>query len=428
MKILIIGNGGREHAFAWKCAQSKEVKEIFVAPGNAGTFNEEKVKNVNIAVNNLEDLAEFAKTNKIDLTIVGPELPLSLGIVDYFDKNKLKIFGPKKYAAQLESSKSFSKNFMSQYNIPTAVYQTFSDINQAKNYVSNQAFPVVVKASGLASGKGVVISQNLAEAHTAIEEMLSGNRFGDAGKEIVIEDFLAGEEASFIAICDGENAVALATSQDHKALDEGDQGPNTGGMGAYSPAPVVTQYIHDQVMETVIKPVLKGMKKEGTPFVGFLYAGLMISPDGKIKVLEFNCRFGDPETQPIMMRLESDLVELILQALDQKLDQAKIQWSKQSALGVVLASSGYPGTFRTGEPILGIHSDNKKTNKIFHAGTEIKNNEVLTHGGRVLCATALGDDIQEAYDEAYKLVKRIYWDSVYYRRDIGKKAINRIKK
>ncbi|MCF6807175.1 phosphoribosylamine--glycine ligase [Thiotrichales bacterium 19S9-12] len=425
MKILIVGNGGREHALAWKCAQSELVEEVFVAPGNAGTEKEENVSNIDISATDLEGLAKFAKKNNIDLTIVGPEQPLSLGIVDYFQEKGLKIFGPSQKASQLESSKAFSKDFMSEFLIPTAVYEKFNDPNRAKAYLSNQTFPIVIKASGLAQGKGVVIAQDLDQARNAVDEMLSGYRFGDAGKEIIIEDFLTGEEASFIVLCDGENAIPMATSQDHKALNDGDEGPNTGGMGAYSPAPVVTSHIHEKVMRTIIEPVLEGMKKHNTPYVGFLYAGLMIAPDASIKVLEFNCRFGDPETQPIMMRLESDLVELILAALDGNIDKAKPQWSNQSALGVVLASRGYPETYLKGEEILGISSDNGKTNKIFHAGTSMQYHAVVTNGGRVLCVTALGDDIQQAHDNAYKLVERIHWDSVYYRKDIGMKAIKR---
>ncbi|MCF6777358.1 phosphoribosylamine--glycine ligase [Thiotrichales bacterium 19X7-9] len=427
MKILIVGGGGREHALAWKCAQSKHAKEIFVAPGNAGTDKEDKVTNIDIKATDIDALAQFAKSHHIDLTIVGPEQPLSLGIVDYFQSQGLRIFGPSQKAAQLESSKAFSKDFMSECLIPTAIYQKFDDANLAKAYASNQTFPIVIKASGLASGKGVVIAHTLDQARQAIDEMLSGDRFGDAGKEIIIEDFLQGEEASFIVICDGKNALPMASSQDHKALNDGDQGPNTGGMGAYSPAPVITSYIHEKVMQTVIQPVLDGMAKHGTPFVGFLYAGLMISPDGSIKVLEFNTRMGDPETQPIMMRLESDLIELISTALDGNINQAKPSWSNQTALGVVLASKGYPDTFLKGEPILGVTSDNGTTNKIFHAGTSMQHHVVITNGGRVLCATALGDNIKQAFDNAYHLAERIHWDTIYYRKDIGMKAINRKK-
>ncbi|MCF6764749.1 phosphoribosylamine--glycine ligase [Thiotrichales bacterium 19S3-7] len=425
MKILIVGGGGREHALAWKCAQSKLAKEVFVAPGNAGTDKEEKVSNVTIDATNIEALANFATEHQIDLTIVGPEQPLSLGIVDYFQSKGLKIFGPSQKAAQLESSKAFSKDFMSECLIPTAVYQKFDDANLAKAYASNQTFPVVIKASGLASGKGVVIAHTLDQARQAIDEILSGNRFGDAGREIIIEDFLQGEEASFIVICDGKNALPMATSQDHKALNDGDQGPNTGGMGAYSPAPVITSYIHEKVMQSVIQPVLDGMIKHGTPFVGFLYAGLMVSADGGIKVLEFNTRMGDPETQPILMRLESDIIELILAALDGKVDQLNPSWSDKTALGVVLASKGYPDTYLKGEPILGINSDDGKNNKIFHAGTSMQHHVVITNGGRVLCATALGDTIQHAFDNAYHLAERIHWGSIYYRKDIGMKAISR---
>lgn len=425
MKILIVGNGGREHALAWKCAQSSLATEIFVAPGNAGTASEDKVSNVNISSTDIEGLAHFAQTHTIDLTIVGPEQPLSLGIVDYFKEKGLKIFGPTQKAAQLESSKTFSKDFMSECLIPTAIYQKFNDINRAKAYVSNQTFPLVIKASGLASGKGVVIAHTLDQARQCIDEMLSGDRFGDAGKEIIIEDFLKGEEASFIVLCDGKHAIPLATSQDHKALNDGDKGPNTGGMGAYSPAPVVTNFIHEKIMQTVIQPALDGMAEHGIPYTGFLYAGVMIAPDNSIKVLEFNCRLGDPETQPIMMRLESDLVKLIVAATEGKLDQIKPQWSPKTALGIVLASKGYPETYLKGESILGVHTDNGKTTKIFHAGTTMRHHVVITNGGRVLCATALGDNIQEAYNSAYRLAERIHWDSIYYRKDIGMKAIKR---
>ena len=422
VNILVVGSGGREHALAWKLAQSKHAQRVYVAPGNAGTALEQKLKNIDISATDIDGLINFAKSNNIELTVVGPEIPLSLGIVDQFEAHGLNCLGPKKQCAQLEASKTFSKNFMAKYNIPTAAYQNFNDANKAKAYVQNMLLPIVIKASGLAAGKGVIIAQTLAEANRTIDDMLEGNKFGDAGCEIVIEEFLNGEEASFIVLCDGEHALAMASSQDHKARDNGDKGPNTGGMGAYSPAPIVTSEVYQTVMKDIIKPVLAGMKKEGEPYKGFLYAGLMISHTGEIKTLEFNCRFGDPETQPIMMRLESDLVELAFAAINEEIEQQEVQWKAQTALGVVMASEGYPEQYPKGEIIYGLDQDNNQTTKIFHAGTVEKNGNIVTNGGRVLAAVALGDDVEQAYGHAYQLVDQIHWENEYHRDDIGKKA------
>lgn len=422
MKILVIGNGGREHALAWKLAQSKHATHIYVAPGNAGTERENKVSNVNIAVTDIHHLLNFAKDNEIELTIIGPELPLSLGIVDEFEASGLNCLGPKKRCAQLESSKAFSKDFMTKYNIPTARYQNFTEVDRAKAYLKERSLPVVIKASGLAAGKGVVIAQSIEEAQSTIEDMLEGNRFGEAGCEIVIEEFLDGEEASFIVLCDGTHALAMASSQDHKARDDGDKGPNTGGMGAYSPAPIVTDAIHQKVMQHIIQPVLDGMKTEGEAYKGFLYAGLMIMSNGEIKTLEFNCRFGDPETQPIMMRLESDLVELAFAALNEELNEYEANWNPGTALGVVMAAGGYPNTYNTGDIISGLDQMHDINSKIFHAGTKRDGVSIVTNGGRVLCATALGTNIESAYAQAYRLVDSITWQNEYHRKDIGKKA------
>lgn len=425
MNILVVGNGGREHALAWKLAQSPHATRVFVAPGNAGTANESKVENVAIEATDIDALIAFAKQEEIELTVVGPEVPLSLGIVDAFEAEGLNCLGPKQPCAQLESSKAFSKDFMKKYGIPTADYENFTDIDKAKNYLRQQSLPIVIKASGLAAGKGVIIAQTLEEADATVEDMLSGNKFGDAGAEVVIEEFLNGEEASFIVLCDGDTALPMASSQDHKARDNGDKGPNTGGMGAYSPAPIVTSEIHDQVMKSIIQPVLDGMKAEGEAYVGFLYAGLMIMPNGEIKTLEYNCRFGDPETQPIMMRLQSDLVELAFAALNGELDEVETQWDERTALGVVMAAKGYPDGYPKGEVIEGLDSDNGKDNKIFHAGTAIQNNQVVTNGGRVLCVVALGKDVEHAYEGAYALVNSISWANEYHRTDIGKKAFGK---
>ncbi len=422
MKILIIGSGGREHALAWKCASSKKTEKVYVAPGNAGTALEDKVENINIAYNDIEGLLSFALNNDIDLTIVGPEEPLVKGVVDTFEENNLRIFGPSKAASQLEGSKSFCKDFLEKYQIPTAGYKTFTDPELACRYLQDQKFPIVIKADGLAAGKGVIIAETLEHAERTVKDMLEDNQFGDAGSRVVIEDFLEGEEASFIVMVDGENILPMATSQDHKARDNGDQGPNTGGMGAYSPAPVVTDEIYQRVMREVIEPTVKGMKADGNTYKGFLYAGLMIAKDGSIKVLEYNCRFGDPETQPIMMRLKSNLPELCSMAVDGLLDQAEIEWDNRASLGVVLAADGYPGSYHSGE-IIGLPKDSQDS-KVFHAGTKSDGGKVLSSGGRVLCATSLGESIQDAQKNAYKLLSQIDWAGSYYRTDIGFKAIS----
>lgn len=424
MKILIVGNGGREHALAWKAKQSAKVEKVFVAPGNAGTALESGVENVAIAVDDIASLLAFAQQEAIGLTIIGPEVPLVLGVVDSFQQAGLPCFGPSAKAAQLEGSKTFCKDFMIRHHIPTASYQSFTDQQQAITYIQQHGAPIVVKADGLAAGKGVIVAQTEAEAIAAVEDMLSGNVFGNAGHRVVIEEFLAGEEASFIVIADGKHALPMATSQDHKARDNGDKGPNTGGMGAYSPAPIVTPEIHQRVMDEVIAPTLAGMAADGLPYTGFLYAGLMISPTGDIKVLEYNCRFGDPETQPIMMRLKSDLVELCQAALAGNLDKVDSEWDDRVALGVVLAAGGYPDTYQSGAIISGLPAVEDKTSKVFHAGTKQVGDDIVTAGGRVLCACALGKDIKEAQANAYLLAKPIHWNGIYYRTDIGFKAIN----
>ncbi|MCX7099096.1 MAG: phosphoribosylamine--glycine ligase [Methylococcales bacterium] len=423
MKILIVGSGGREHALAWKAKQSPKVDQVFVAPGNPGTALEPGIQNIAVAVDDISGLLAFAQQAEIDLTIIGPEIPLVLGVVDSFQQAGLKCFGPSAKAAQLEGSKSFCKDFMIRHHIPTAAYQSFTDKDLAIAYIRKQGAPIVVKADGLAAGKGVIVAQTEAEAIAAVEDMLSGNVFGLAGSRVVIEEFLQGEEASFIVIADGKHALAMATSQDHKARDNGDKGPNTGGMGAYSPAPVVTPEIHEKVMRDVINPTLIGMAEDGLPYVGFLYAGLMITPDGAIKVLEYNCRFGDPETQPIMMRMNSDLVSLCLAALAGELDKTSTEWDERAALGVVLAAGGYPDTYRKGDVITGLPSVDYADRKVFHAGTGLAGDAIVTAGGRVLCACALGQDIQEAQTKAYELANNIHWDGIYYRTDIGFKAI-----
>lgn len=423
MKVLIVGSGGREHALAWKVKQSPKVSKVFVAPGNAGTSCEPGVGNVAIAVDDIAGLLAFAKRECIELTIVGPEVPLVLGLVDRFKEAGLNCYGPLAKAAQLEGSKSFCKDFMVRHGIPTARYQTFSEVAPAVEYIRQQGAPIVVKADGLAAGKGVIVAQTVDQAIGAVRDMLSENVFGKAGSRVVIEEFLNGEEASFIVMADGRHALAMATSQDHKARDNGDKGPNTGGMGAYSPAPIVTQDIHRRVMLEVIEPTLKGMADDGLPYTGFLYAGLMIAPDGTVKVLEYNCRFGDPETQPIMMRLKSDLVELCLAALEGKLDQVESIWNEQAALGVVMAAQGYPDAYEKGAIISGLPA-NDNDGKVFHAGTSLTGNgEIVTSGGRVLCVCALGDSIRDAQAAAYRLVDQIHWDKAYYRSDIGFKAI-----
>ena len=423
MKILIVGSGGREHALAWKARQSPKAEKVFVAPGNAGTALEPSVENIAIAVDDIDALLAFARKEGVGLTIVGPEVPLVLGIVDRFQQAGLKCFGPSAKAAQLEGSKTFCKDFMIRHNIPTAKYQSFTDKRQAIDYINQQGAPIVVKADGLAAGKGVIVAQTEQEAIAAVEDMLSGNVFGEAGSRVVIEEFLAGEEASFIVIADGKHALPMATSQDHKARDNGDQGPNTGGMGAYSPAPVVTAEIHQRVMQDVIEPTLKGMAEDGLPYTGFLYAGLMIAADGSVKVLEYNCRFGDPETQPIMMRLKSDLVALCEAALAGNLDQTGSTWDERAALGVVLAAGGYPDAYQSGAVISGLPGEDSEDIKVFHAATKQVGHDLVTSGGRVLCACALGHDIKEAQSKAYALVGAIHWDNIYYRSDIGFKAI-----
>lgn len=427
MNILIIGNGGREHALAWKVRQSPLVDKVFVAPGNAGTAQENGVENVAISATDVPALVEFAKANQIDLTIVGPEAPLVIGVVDAFRANGLKIFGPTQAAAQLEGSKAFTKDFLARHQIPTAEYQNFTEVEPALAYLKEKGAPIVIKADGLAAGKGVIVSMTLAEAEEAVKDMLSGNAFGDAGSRVVIEEFLDGEEASFIVMVDGKHVEPMATSQDHKRVGEGDKGLNTGGMGAYSPAPVVTAEIHQRVMDEIIYPTVNGMASEGNPYTGFLYAGLMIMPNGQPKVIEFNCRFGDPETQPIMMRLASDLVELCLAACDEKLDSVKSTWVEQAALGIVLAAEGYPGDYRKHDEISGIPQTPSANQKVFLAGVEEKAGKLFTNGGRVLCATALGNSVFEAQQSALALAEQIQWTGRFYRRDIGYRAIAREK-
>lgn len=425
MKVLIIGNGGREHALAWKTAESSQVDKVFVAPGNAGSATENKVENVNIGVTDIADLVAFAKKENIDLTIVGPEAPLVIGVVDAFEKEGLAIFGPTAAAAQLEGSKAFTKDFLARHNIPTAAYGNFTEIEPAVAYIKQHGAPIVVKADGLAAGKGVILAQTEAEAIEAVEDMLQGNAFGDAGSRVVIEEFLIGEEASFICMVDGETVLPMATSQDHKARDNGDKGPNTGGMGAYSPAPVVTPEIHDRIMNEVIMPTVKGMNAEGNRYRGFLYAGVMIAPDGTPKTLEYNCRFGDPETQPIMMRLRSDLAQMCLAAINGKLDTIEADWDPRASLGVVLAAGGYPADYPKGDVISGLDTVLPEGQKVFQAGTTLKDGQVVTNGGRVLCAVALGDTVAQAQASAYEVVKTLSWDKVYFRTDIGHRAIAR---
>ncbi|MEQ3653839.1 MAG: phosphoribosylamine--glycine ligase [Glaciecola sp.] len=425
MKVLVIGGGGREHALAFKAADSKLVTEVFVAPGNAGTALEPKLKNVDIAAEDSQALLEFAKSERIGLTIVGPEAPLVDGIVDLFQANNLVIFGPSKGAAQLEGSKAFTKDFLARHEIPTADYANFSEIDPAIAYVREKGAPIVVKADGLAAGKGVIVAMTLAEAEDAIKDMLAGNAFGDAGSRVVIEEFLEGEEASFIVMVDGKNILPFATSQDHKRAFDKDQGPNTGGMGAYSPAPVVTPAVYERIMQEVIKPTVQGMADEGHPYTGFLYAGLMINEQGTPKVIEYNCRFGDPETQPIMMRLKSDLVGLCMLAQNQQLDTANIEFDTRAAVGVVLAAGGYPGSYAKGDEIFGLAEAAKLPGKVFHAGTVLDGDKVLTNGGRVLCATGLGETVTEAQQNAYALVDAIDWQGVMIRTDIAYRAIAR---
>ena len=425
MKVLIIGGGGREHALAWKVAQSDRVDSVYVAPGNAGTAREPGVSNIPIAAEDTAALIDFARQQQIDLTIIGPEGPLVNGIVDAFTDAGLACYGPRKNAAILEASKSFTKDFLNRHAIPTAAYGVFTDLNQALAYLNKQSIPVVIKADGLAAGKGVVVATSLSQAVEAVTDMLQANKFGDAGHRVVIEEFLTGEEASFIVMCDGENILPMASSQDHKARDRGDLGPNTGGMGAYSPAPVITEDMHNPVMAEVIHPTVAGMKAEGRVYTGFLYAGLMISPDGKIRVLEFNCRFGDPETQPVMMRLQSDLAELCLRAIAGQLNQMTANWDPRPALGIVAAAAGYPDTPRKGDAISGLDTPFKKDIKVFHAGTSNQGPDVITSGGRVLCVAALGENVTLAQQAALTAISSIHWDGMFYRDDIGYRAIAR---
>lgn len=424
MKILLIGSGGREHALAWKLAQSPQVQTVFVAPGNGGTATaKQSTAGIeNLPITDLQELVDFAKREKIHLTVVGPEAPLAAGIVDVFRNNGLRIFGPTQLAAQLESSKDFSKAFMKRHGIPTANYQTFSNALEAHAYINTHGAPIVVKADGLAAGKGVVVAMSLEEAHAAVDMMLADNKLGNAGARVVIEEFLTGEEASFIVLVDGKNVLALATSQDHKRLLDADQGPNTGGMGAYSPAPVVTPEIHARALREVIMPTVKGMESDGIPYTGFLYAGLMISPDGKIKTLEFNCRMGDPETQPIMARLRSDLVSALDHAVDGKLNEIDLEWDRRTALGVVLAAHHYPDTPRNGDVISGVPIDTEDQ-ITFHAGTKLLDGKLVTSGGRVMCVVGLADTVRGAQQKAYEAIEQIKFDGMQYRKDIGYRAI-----
>lgn len=423
MNILIIGNGGREHAIAWQVAQAPTVDKVWVAPGNAGTATEFKTHNVAISPTDTEALVRFAHDNNIDLTIVGPEAPLAAGVVDAFIKHGLKCFGPTQKAAQLEASKAYCKHFLREHHIPTAQYAVFQDKNDALEYIKTQSFPVVIKASGLAAGKGVIIANDKEEAQAAILSMLEGNAFGNAGHEIVIEEFLTGEELSFIVMADGEHILPLATSQDHKRRDNADQGPNTGGMGAYSPVPRMDEALNTKIMREVIEPTITALRLHGSPYTGFLYAGLMISPKGEPKVLEFNCRLGDPETQPLMMRLKSNLTELCMAALAGQLNQVSVKWDPRPALAVVIASGGYPDAYHKGDIISGLEESNDPDIKVFHAGTALKDQSVVTNGGRVLAVTALGDNLLEAQEKAYQRARLIHWPNCFYRTDIGYRAI-----
>ncbi len=425
MNVLIVGSGGREHALAWSAARSDSVDTVYVAPGNAGTALDEGLENVAIDVMDFEKLADFATANEVGMTIIGPEAPLVEGVVDFFAARSLPCFGPSAGAAQLEGSKAFTKDFLARHNIPSAEYATFTELEPALNYLRARGAPIVVKADGLAAGKGVIVAESLADAEAAVTDMLSGNAFGEAGCRVVIEEFLTGEEASFIALVDGANILPMATSQDHKRALDGDQGPNTGGMGAYSPAPVVTNGVFARIMTQVIEPTVRGMASEGNPYTGFLYAGLMITEDGSPYVIEYNCRFGDPETQPIMMRLQSDLVHLCQAALAGTLDTAEVEWDPRPAVGVVMASEGYPGDYAKGQRI-NVPSDlNSDSRKLFHAGTRLDQDELLTAGGRVLCATALGETVAQARDAAYTLLESVDWPEAQYRTDIAWRAIDR---
>jgi phosphoribosylamine--glycine ligase len=425
MKVLIVGSGGREHALAWAAAKSADVEKVYVAPGNAGTASEPRCENVAISVGDLDGLLGFAREQGVGLTIVGPEDPLVAGIVDRFIEAGLNCFGPRAAAARLEGSKAFAKDFMARHGIPTAAYGKFTEVTPAIEFIREHGAPIVVKADGLAAGKGVIVAQSTTEAEAAVLDMLAGNAFGDAGHRVVIEEFLRGEEASFIVMADGRNILPLATSQDHKAAGDGDTGPNTGGMGAYSPAPVVDDAMHRRVMEQVIRPTIDGMAADGAAFSGFLYAGLMISPQGEIRVLEFNVRFGDPETQPILMRLQSDLPDLCMAAIDGRLDRVTASWDPRACLGVVMAAGGYPGRYDKGHPIKGLDSDFPPHVKVFHAGTALANESVVTAGGRVLCVCALGDSVSQAQSDAYRACERIHWDGAFRRGDIGYRAIQR---
>lgn len=423
-KVLVIGSGGREHALAWKIAASSHVSEVVVAPGNPGTAREPGCRNVAVSVEDIQGLVALARAEQVSLTVVGPEVPLAMGVVDAFQDAGLRIFGPSRDAAQLEASKAFSKDFLARHKIPTAQYQVFTEVEPALDYITERGAPIVVKADGLAAGKGVVVAQTVEEASDAVRDMLGGTLLGKAGARVVIEDFLDGEEASFIVVAGETQYVALATSQDHKRIFDGDLGPNTGGMGAYSPAPVVTPEVHERVCRSVIEPTLRGMMAEGRPFTGFLYAGLMIDRRGGIKVLEFNTRMGDPETQPILFRLESDFVELLQAALDQRLDQVEVRWSVRPSLGVVMAAEGYPGPVTKGDAISGLDADLGGA-KVFHAGTAEQQGQIMTSGGRVLCVVASGDDVAAAREQAYAAVDRIRWRGQQYRRDIAHRALNR---
>ncbi len=425
MNILIIGGGGREHALAWKAAQSPLADKVYVAPGNAGTALEPGLENVAISAEDIDELLAFAEANNIGLTIVGPEAPLVAGVVDRFEQAGLACFGPNQAAAQLEGSKAFTKDFLQRNNIPSAAYGVFTEIEPALDYLQQVGAPIVVKADGLAAGKGVILADDLATAEAAVRDMLAGNKFGEAGHRVVIEEFLQGEEASFIVMVDGEDVLPMASSQDHKAAGDGDTGPNTGGMGAYSPAPVVTANMHDRILQEVILPTVRGMAAEGNRYRGFLYAGLMIDSDGVPKVLEYNCRFGDPETQPIMLRMRSDLIAHCLAALNGSLGKEQAEWDNRASLGVVLAAGGYPGDYAKGDSIQGLQQQQQEGQKVFHAGTRLDGDQVLTSGGRVLCATALGNSVAEAQQLAYSLVEQIDWPGMYHRKDIGYRAVAR---
>ena len=425
MNILIIGNGGREHALAWKVAQDPRVQKIFIAPGNAGSATEAKCENIAIDVLAIDQLADFAEQNNVALTIVGPEAPLVAGVVDSFRLRNLDIYGPTAAAAQLEGSKAFTKDFLARHDIPTGRYANFTEVEPALAYLREQGAPIVIKADGLAAGKGVIVAMTLPEAEAAVIDMLAGNAFGDAGSRVVIEEFLDGEEASFIVMVDGENVLPMATSQDHKRVGDGDTGPNTGGMGAYSPAPVVTDAVHQRVLDEIIYPTVRGMAAEGNVYTGFLYAGLMIDKDGTPKIIEYNCRFGDPETQPILLRLESSLVLLIEAALAKALDKVEAQWDPRPSLGVVIASGGYPADYSAGHEIKGLDAAAQLEGKVFHAGSSLKDGKIINTGGRVLCATAMGDSVAEAQANAYKLAEKISWEGSFYRKDIGYRAIAR---